>query len=181
MAHLTRERFYGLMAEFEAPEELLDAARNTYAEGYRKLDAYSPFPIHGLSEAVGFRTTRLPVLVFLGGLFGCCGGFYMQWWANVVGYPLNIGGKPYDSWPAFIPITFELTILGAALSTVIGMAALNGLPSPYHPVFNAPHFAMATRNRFFLCVEAKDPKFDMTETRNFLESLHPIEVTEVEA
>jgi hypothetical protein len=181
MAHLTRERFYGLMAEFKNPEELLEAAERTYAEGYRKLDAYSPFPIHGLSEAVGFQKTRLPMLVFLGGLFGCCGGFYMQWWANVIGYPLDIGGKPYDSWPAFIPITFELTILCAALTTVIGMIALNGLPSPYHPLFNAPNFAMASRNRFFLCVEAKDPKFDMDETKNFLESLDPLEVTEVEA
>ncbi len=174
-------RLYGLMAEFDTPEALLYAARAAREEGYRKFDAYSPFGIEGLAEAVGFPKTRLPVLVFFGGLFGCCGGFFMQWWANVIGYPLNIGGKPYDSWPAFIPITFELTILCAALTTVIGMIALNGLPAPYHPAFNVPRFALASRDHFFLLIEAEDPKFDPKETQEFLEALHAQEVSEVEA
>ena len=176
-----RHPLYGLMAEFDSPERLLEAAKRACAQGYRRLDAFSPFPVEGLAEAVGFHRTRLPVIVFIGGLIGCSGGFFMQWWPNVVGYPLNIGGKPFNSWPAFIPITFELTILAAALSTVFGLLALNGLPTPYHPVFNAPRFELASRDRFFLCIKARDPKFDAVRTREFLLSLDPRDVCEVES
>ncbi len=178
---MKRQPLYGLMAEFHSAEELLEAAKNTYEAGYRRLDAYSPFPIEGLADTIGFSRTRLPVLVLLGGLFGCCGGFFLQWWPNVIGYPLNVGGKPYDSWPAFIPITFEMTILCASLTATFGMLALNGLPAPYHPTFNVPRFAQATKDRFFLMIMAEDPKFDPEQTRQFLAELNPREVSEVES
>jgi Alternative complex III, ActD subunit len=178
---MERQPLYGLMAEFHSAEELLDAAKLAYGAGYRNLDAFSPFPIEGLADAIGFHRTRLPMLVLLGGLFGCCGGFFLQWWPNVVGYPLNVGGKPYDSWPAFIPITFEMTILCAALTATFGMLALNGLPAPYHPAFNVPRFEMATKDRFFLMIMAEDPKFDPKETRQFLAELNPREVSDVES
>ena len=172
---------YGFMAEFLSAEELLEACKRTADAGYRRVDAYSPFPIEGLAEAIGFHKTRLPVLVFFGGLLGTCTGFFLQWWPNVIGYPQNIGGKPPDSWPAFIPITFELTILFAALTTTFGMIALNGLPSPYHPVFNVERFAHASKDRFFLVIESADPKFDAVQTRQFLSELNPREVSEVES
>lgn len=172
-------RLYGLMAEFDNPADLLAAARAAYAEGYRKMDAYSPMPVHGLAEALGFHRNRLPFIVLLGGLVGCVTAFGMLWAIETIIYPLNVGGRPFNSWPAFIPITFETTILFAALAAVLGMLALNGLPQPYHPVFNAPRFALATHNRFFLCIEATDPKFDRAATRRFLESLHSREVVEV--
>src|SRR5262252_6097744 len=171
---------YGLMAEFAEPEALLEAARRSFAEGYRRMDAYSPFPIDGLAEAIGFRKTRLPLLVLIGGIIGCIGGFYLQYWVAVIDYPLNIGGRPLNSWPMFIPVTFELTVLVAGLTAVLGMLALNGLPMPYHPVFHVERFTGATRDRFFLCIEAADPKFDCERTRDFLQSLQPREVTEVE-
>ncbi len=170
---------YGLMAEFIQPEQLVAAAERARQEGYRKMDAYSPYPVEGLAEALGFRRTRVPLITLIGGLVGCVGGFYMQYWIAAIDYPLNVGGRPLNSWPAFIPVTFELTVLGAALSAVLGMLALNGLPMPHHPVFNAPRFAMATRDRFFLCIEAKDPKFDRAATKRFLESLQCREVAEV--
>ena len=170
---------YGLMAEFETPESVRAAATRAYQEGYRRMDAYSPMPVEGLAEAVGFHHTRLPLIVLLGGIAGGVGGFLMQYYLSAIAFPLNVGGRPYNSWPAFIPITFEMTILVAALSAVLGMLALNGLPTPYHPVFNAPRFALATRDRFFLCIEAPDPKFDLVATRRFLESLGPREVSEV--
>jgi hypothetical protein len=170
---------YGLMAEFEDPTTLVAATQHAYREGYRSMDAYSPFPIEELHEALGSHHTRLPLIVLIGGLCGCIGGYGLQYWASAIAYPLNVGGKPFHSWPAFIPITFECTILAAALSAVLGMLALNGLPMPYHPVFNVPRFALASRNRFFLCIEAKDPKFDLEGTRRFLETLHPREVTTV--
>jgi Protein of unknown function (DUF3341) len=176
----TKGSLYGLMAEFASPSDLVDAAQRAYAEGYRRMDAYSPFPVHGLAEAIGFTRTRVPLLVFLGGLAGCVGGYYLQYWISVIDYPLNVGGRPFHSWPAFIPVTFELTILVAALAAVLGMLALNGLPRPYHPVFNVPAFELATRNRFFLCIEAADPRFDGSQTRRFLESLKPQAVFEVE-
>jgi Protein of unknown function (DUF3341) len=176
----TKGLLYGLMAEFASPSDLVDAARRAHAEGYRRMDAYSPFPVHGLAEAIGFTRTRVPLLVFLGGLAGCIGGYYLQYWIAVIDYPLNVGGRPFHSWPAFIPVTFELTILVAALAAVLGMLALNGLPRPYHPVFNVPAFELATRNRFFLCIEAADPRFDGSQTRRFLESLQPQAVFEVE-
>jgi hypothetical protein len=171
---------YGLLAEFETPQQLLEAAQRTYDAGFRKIDAYSPLPIHGLDEAVGFHGTILPAIVFTGGLLGGLTGFGMQWYANVISYPLNVGGKPYNSWPHFIPITFELTVLGAALCAVFGMFALNGLPRPYHPVFNVPRFALASDDRFFLVVKAKDKNFDLDKTKVFLDTLRPFGVYEVE-
>jgi hypothetical protein len=143
------------------------------------MDAYSPFPIEELHEAIGGEHSRLPLIVLIGGLVGCLGGYALEYWSSVIAYPLNIGGKPFHSWPAFIPVTFECTILGAALSAVLGMLALNGLPQPYHPVFNVPRFALASRNRFFLCIESKDAQFDIERTRQFLETLEPREVTTV--
>jgi hypothetical protein len=171
---------YGLMAEFENPTDVVAAARRAHEEGYRKMDAYSPFPIEELSEAIGFHRNRLPLIVLIGGVVGCVGGFALCYWASVHAYALNVGGRPLNSWPAFIPVTFETTILVAALSAVFGMLALNGLPQPYHPVFNAPRFELASRNTFFLCIEADDPMFDSEETRAFLVSLGPREVTDVE-
>jgi len=170
-------RTYGLMAEFEDPNDLVNATRRARTEGYRRMDAYSPLPIEELHEALGAHHTRLPLVVLLGGLAGCLGGYGLQYWSATLAYPLNIGGKPLHSWPAFIPVTFECTILVAALSAVFGMLALNGLPQPYHPVFNVPRFALASRNRFFLCIEAADPRFDLQKTRAFLETLNPREVT----
>ena len=170
---------YGLMAEFDDPNALVAATSRAYREGYRRMDAYSPFPIEELHEALGGHHTRLPLIVLIGGILGCIGGYALQYWVSAVAYPINVGGRPYHSWPAFIPVTFECTILAAALSAVLGMVALNGLPMPYHPVFNVPRFALASRNRFFLCVEAKDPKFDLERTRRFLETLNPREVTTV--
>ena len=170
---------YGLLAEFDDPTSLVAAAANARDAGYRCMDAYSPFPIEELHHALGSHQTKLPLIVLIGGLVGCLGGYALQYWASAIAYPLNVAGKPLHSWPAFIPVTFECTILGAALSAVLGMLALNGLPMPYHPVFNVPRFALASRNRFFLCIEAKDPKFDVEDTRRFLETLSPLEVTTV--
>jgi len=170
---------YGVMAEFDDPASLVAATERAYREGYRCMDAYSPFPIEALHAALGSRPTRLPLIVLIGGITGCIGGYLLQYWTSVVAYPLNIGGKPFHSWPAFIPVTFECTILVAALSAVLGMLALNGLPQPYHSVFNVPRFALASRNRFFLCIEARDPRFDIDATRRFLETLSPREVTAV--
>jgi hypothetical protein len=180
VAEGNRLPIYGLMAEFATPEALLEAARRSFVEGYRRLDAYSPFPIEGLAESIGFHRTRIPLIVLIGGIIGCLGGFYLQYWVSVIDYPLNIGGRPLNSWPAFIPVTFELTILVAALSAVLGLLALNGLPMPYHPVFNVERFQLATRNRFFLCIESSDPKFDREETWRFLESIGPYGIYEVE-
>ena len=170
---------FGYLAEFETPTELVDASRKVYEEGYRKIDAYSPFPIEAASEALHFET-RLPLIVLIGGLTGLATAFAMQYWISAIDYPLNVGGRPFNSWPAFIVVCFELTVLFSAFSAVIGMFALNGLPLPYHPVFNVPRFAMATRGRFFLCIKARDKKFDMGVTRQFLEELKPFGVYEAE-
>jgi hypothetical protein len=175
-----RPPVYGLMAEFDNPSDAVVAARRVYEEGYRRIDAFSPYPIEALSEAIGVHSTRMPLIVLIGGLVGLFGGFLLQYWTHVIDYPLNVGGKPFFSWPAFMPITFETTVLGAALSAVFGMLALNGLPEPYHPVFNTPNFALASRDRFFLLVEATDPKFDRATTREFLQGLGALEVNDVE-
>jgi hypothetical protein len=159
---------------------LRSATQQAYADGYRRMDAYTPFPVEGLAEALGLHRTRLPLVVLLGGLVGCIGGFALQYYAAVIDYPINVGGRPLNSWPAFVPVTFETTILCAALAAVLGMLALNGLPMPYHPVFNVPRFELATRDHFFLCIEATDPRFDRQGTRQFLERLGSREVTEVD-
>jgi len=172
-------RIYGLLAEFDQPDVLLEAAHKARSAGYTRMEAYSPFPVHGLAAALGFAHTRLPFIVLSGGIVGAVGGFFMQWYANVVSYPINIAGRPLNSWPAFIVITFELTILCAGLAAVLGMLALNGLPQPYHPLFNIRRFELASRSAFFLSLQRRDPKFDLIETRRFLESLNPKAIYEV--
>jgi hypothetical protein len=174
-----REGLYGVVAEFNDPQTLLDAANAVRERGYTSVDAFSPFPIHGLAEAVGFHKSHLSTVVLATGILGGIGGFFMCWYANVISYPLNIGGKPYNSWPAWIPITFECTILLAAFGAVLGMLALNGLPMPYHPVFNVRRFDSASRDKFFLVIQARDPRFKLAEARQLLESLGPREVTDV--
>ena len=174
-----RSPLYGLMAEFDDPTTLVAATDRAHHEGYRRMDAYSPFPIDELHDALGSSPSRLPLIVLIGGLLGCIGGYGLQYWVSVIAYPVNVGGKPFHSWPAFIPVTFECTILAAALVAVFGMLALSDLPMPYHPVFNVPRFALASRNRFFLVIEAADTKFELEETRRFLETLDPREVSTV--
>ncbi len=171
---------YGVIAEFETPGDLVHAARRVYEQGYRRINGYSPYPIEELSEAIGFTHTSLPLIVFIGGVLGGIAGFGMQYYMEVIDYPLNVGGKPFNSWPAFIPITFECIVLAAAFSAVLGMLILNKLPQPYHPVFNAPNFALATRDRFFLAVEANDPKFEHGKVVSLLQSLNALEVNDVE-
>jgi hypothetical protein len=171
---------YGIMGEFNSPSDLVAAARRTYEAGYRRINGYSPYPIEELSEAIGFTRTSLPLIVLIGGILGGLGGFFMQYWMEVIDYPLNVGGKPYNSWPAFIPITFECTVLVAAFAAVLGMLVLNKLPQPYHPVFNAPNFALATRDRFFLVIEANDPRFSHDETTQFLNTVGARNVSDVE-
>lgn len=176
-----RPPIYGLMAEFDTPDALVAAARRAHAEGYRKMDAYTPFPVEGLAEALGLGYPwSVSLIVLIGGIVGGVGGYLLAYYVSVISYPLNIGGRPLNSWPAFIPVTFETTVLIAALSAFLGLLALNGLPMPYHPVFNVPSFAMASRDRFFLCIEATDPKFDRAATRGFLQSLATREVCDVE-
>ena len=173
-AHIRRRTtppLYGIMAEFDNPSDLVAAARQTYEAGYRRINGYSPYPIEELTEAIGFTRTTLPLIVLIGGILGGLGGFFMQYWVAVHDYPLNVGGKPLNSWPAFIPITFETTVLCAAFAAVFGMLALNKLPQPYHPVFNAPNFALATRDRFFLVIEANDPLFKHDDAVQFMNSL----------
>jgi hypothetical protein len=180
---MAKTPLYGLMAEFETPEQVIKAAQRSRDEGYRRMDAYTPFAVEGLPEIVMSSHDKrpLPAFVLCGGLTGTCTGLLLEWYPNVVGYPLNIGGKPYFSWPSFIPIMFELTILFSALTAVFGMILLNDLPKPYHPVFNAPRFDLASRDRFFLCIEARDPKFNLERTKDFMAGLNPIDVTEVES
>ena len=176
---MKRDPIYGMMAEFDTPVALVEAAKRTYQAGYTKIDTYTPFPIEGLAEEIGFHRNEVPLVVLIGGIVGGLTGYLMQYWMSAVDYPLNIGGKPYHSWPAFIVITFEMTILFAGISAVFGMLALNGLPMPYHPVFNVPRFTRASRDRFFLVVFSSDVKYDPAATRQFLESLDPRSVSEV--
>ena len=176
---MSEQGIYGVMAEFDNPSALVSAARAARAKGYRKLDAYSPFPIEELTDALHLHKNKLPLIVLAGGVIGGLTGFFLQYWIAVIYFPINIAGRPLNSWPSFIIITFELTILFASLSAVLGMMALCGLPMPYHPVFNVPRFSAASRNRFFLCIEAADPLFDPAQTSQFLGTLEPTEVSEV--
>ena len=172
---------YGLMAEFDTPTAIVVAAHHTYKAGYRRINAYSPFPIEELSEAIGYHRDYVPLCTLVCGLLGAIGGFSLQYWTSAIAYPLNVGGRPLLSLPAFIPVTFECTILLAAFGAFIGQLLMSRLPQPYHPVFNVPSFARASQDRFFLCVKSDDPKFNETETRAFLESLGAKEVTNVES
>jgi hypothetical protein len=171
---------YGVLAEFDNAADLLQQAQHTYQAGYRHISAYSPFPIEGLAEAMGHRRSQLPLLVFLGGVAGAIGGFFLQYYAAVIDYPWNIGGRPLNSWPAFTIVTFETTILVSAVVAVAGLILLNRLPRPYHPVFNAPRFKFASQDRFFLCIKSSDPKFNLAETQQFLIDLEPDDVVAVE-
>lgn len=172
-------KLYGVLADFIRPEEVVAAAQRCYEAGYRNMDAYSPFPVEGLAEAIGFRRNRMPLVVLIGGICGGLFAYWMQWYTATVEYPIIVAGRPYHSWPAFIPITFELTVLGAAAAAVLGMLGLNGLPRPHHPVFNVPRFALASRSRFFLCIQAIDPQFDHQRVRELLASLNPREINDV--
>lgn len=182
MAHASKAMppFYGLMAEFDSAQALLDAAHKVREAGYTKTDAYSAMPIHGVAEALGMKERKVAPFVLAAGILGGLTGYGLQYWSSVIAYPMNVGGRPYHSWVSFIPVTFELTILFAAFSAGISMLALNGLPRPYHPVFNAPRFALASQSSFFLAIEADDPRFDADVTRAFLASLNSREVVPVE-
>jgi hypothetical protein len=179
-SHVLPPAIYGLMAEFDDPKGLVSAAKRTYAAGYRKIDTFSPYPIEEAWEAIGHHDKRLSAIVLAGGLTGLLTGIGLQEWVSFLAYPLNIAGKPLNSWPQFIPVTFELTILFASIAAVLGMIVLNGLPQPYHPVFNVEAFERASRDRFFLLVESEDPKFDRQATADFLKGLNASEVSEVE-
>ena len=174
------KNIYGLLAEFDTPTQMVDAARKVRDAGFTKTDAFSPFPLHEIDEALGIKRSILPFMVLGGGLAGLLTGLGLQIWVHYIEYPMNVGGRPYISLPSFIPPAYELTILFAAFTAVFGMLFLNGLPQPYHPVFNVPRFALATREKFFLIIEAKDPKFDYEGTKSFMESLNPQEVFDVE-
>jgi hypothetical protein len=182
MAHAATQGapFYGLLAEFDSAQSLLDAAGKVRAAGYTRADAFSPFPIHGLAEALGFRERWVSKIVLGAGIAGLLGGWGLEYWTQVIEFPLNIGGRPYNAWVSFIPPAFETTILFASLSAVIGMIVLNGLPQPYHPVFNVPSFVRASQDKFFLAIEAADPKFDAHATRQFLSGLKAREVMDIE-
>jgi hypothetical protein len=171
---------YGLLAEFETAEALVLAAQRAREAGYRKMDAYSPFPVEELSEALHLHERKLPILVLIGGLVGCAVGFGLQYYVSVIAYPVNVGGRPMASWPSFVPVSFELTILVAALCAVFGMLLMNGLPMPYHPLFNSARFSLASSHAFFLCIEAADKKFNREETLQFLRGLQAKGVDEVE-
>jgi len=179
MAGTRHDELFGLLAEFEHPEDLVQAIRRVREAGYTQTDAFTPFPMDDVSEAMGCGKTHVPLLTLAGGVIGAVSAFGFMTWTSVIDYPWNVGGRPLFSWPAFIPITFELTILFAALAGAIGMLVLNGLPRPYHPVFNVPQFDRASHDRFFLCIEARDEQFDPKSTRAFLESLDPLSVSEV--
>jgi hypothetical protein len=171
---------HGVAAEYDEPETLVEAVKKARAAGYRKMDAYTPFPVHGLAEALEFHDWRIPWAVFLAGCAGAVGGYMLQYYVSVIDYPLNVGGRPLNSWPQFIPVTFECTILFAAITAVLCAVVLNGLPQPYHPIFNAPNFDLASQDRFFLCIESDDPKFDTAEVERLLNGTGAVAVSEVE-
>jgi hypothetical protein len=171
--------YFGILAEFADADELVAAARTVHESGYREVEAYSPLPIDGLAEALGFRRTRLPQVVMLGGIVGFFAGWALQYYTTAIAYPLNVGGRPTNSWPSFIPVIFEMTVLFAALSAVLGMLAMNGLPRPHHPLFAIPRFDRATQDRFFLCILARDRQFHPQTTREFLERIGAKEVIDV--
>jgi hypothetical protein len=173
------KKLYGLMAEFAEHEQLLEAARRAYDLGYRDMDAYSPFPIEGLAEALGHEGSPVPFFTLVGGMAGGLGGYFMEWYSMARLYPLNVGGRPHNSWPNFIPVVFELTVLVASLSALVSMIVLNRLPEPHHPVFNLPEFRRASIDRFFLCIETEDARFERSGTWQFLKSLNPLSVAEV--
>jgi hypothetical protein len=174
-----RTPVHGVMAEFETAREILEATRQARQAGYRDMDAYSPYPVEGLATELGLPRTRVPFVVLVGGLVGAAAGFIMQYWSMAVDYPFNVGGRPANSWPVFIPIVFEVMVLVASFAALFGMLLLNGLPQPHHPVFNVPRFVEASHSRFFLCIEATDPKFDREATKQFLAGLRPKDVMEV--
>jgi len=175
------EGIYGMIAEFDTPSDLVRAAQAAYNSGWRRMDCYTPYPVEEAAEAIGFHKNRVSLITLVGGLMGLCAMFSLETWISTLAYPLNIAGRPTYSWPAFIIPAYEWTILFAGLSAAFGMLALNGLPSLYHPLFNAPNFRTgATDDKFFLCLESTDPKFDVTETRAFLEAQGPVSVVEVE-
>jgi hypothetical protein len=176
-------KIYGMIAEFDTVEGVTAAARSAREAGFTKMDAYSPYPNEELIEALLGEDpkSKVPFLVLCGGITGGLAGFFLQYVTAVHLYALNIGGRPLNSWVAFIPITFEMTVLFSALSAILGMILLNGLPRPHHPIFNARNFERATQDRFFLCIESSDPKYDEGDTRSFLQSLNPSEVSEVES
>jgi hypothetical protein len=178
--HRKRPEVYGVIAEFDNPTDLLKATQSTYDAGYRRIEAYTPYPIEEVSEAVSPHRNRLPYIVLLGGIIGGLAGYALQYYTQVIDYPLNIGGRPFHSWPAFIPVTFETTILGAAFAAIFGMLALNGLPRPHHPIFNAPRFQLASHSHFFLFVECYDPKFKKEDVERFLKSFSPLSVSVVD-
>lgn len=170
---------YGLLAEFESEQALVAAVRRIRETGYKAIDAYTPYPVDDLEEALQLPRMRVPLIVLVGGITGALTAYLMEWYANVISYPMNIGGRPHDSWPAFIPITFELTVLFAALFGVVGMLVLNRLPEPYHPVFNVPEFARATQDAFFVCIESTDPLFSPETTPQLLSELQPCGVWDI--
>src|SRR5215470_16369566 len=174
-----RSHIYGVVGEFETAEQLIHAAEKTRLAGYRRFEAYAPFPVEGLSEALGLKRNAVPLITLIGGLIGGVGGFFFQYWVSAIAYAENIGGRSLNSWPAFIPVTFELTVLGASTFAVFGMLALNKLPQPHHPLFNVQRFKHASIDKFFLCIQAHDPKFHLEETARFLHSVNAQHVTEV--
>jgi len=176
-----KRSLYGFLAEFAEPESLKQCIRSARHEGFKRMDAFTPFPVEGVSEELGAHRSMIPLLVLIGGVVGGLAGAFMQWYSSVVDYPLNIGGRPFNSWPSFIPVTFELTILIASLFAFFGVLALNRLPMPYHPVFNVERFELASRNRFFLCIEAVDSKFELERTRRFLDEIGSLGTYEVES
>ena len=179
MASPSTNKTYGLLATFEGPDDLVAATARTKEAGYKRFEAYSPFPIHGMAEAVGYRDDRVPWIIFLSGLAGAVGGFALQWYVSVIDYPINSGGRPLLTWPHFVPVTFECTVLLAAFGAVIALFGLSGLPRPHHPLFNSPTFLRASQDGFFLCIEAEDEGFEAEDVRRFLEGIGALNVEEV--